>query len=74
MKNVVIEQVKIPKNIYFEMKDRIRLGFYSSGSEVISKALKKVFAQESREFLKFLPRREKVTEKSMLREWRKIRN
>ena len=74
MKNVVVEQVKIPKDIYCEMKDRIRLGLYSSESEVISKALKKVFAQESREFLKLLARREKVTEKSMLMEWRKIRN
>jgi hypothetical protein len=34
------------------MKDMIRLGFYSSKPEIISKALKKVFAQESRGFLR----------------------
>jgi len=74
MKNVVIEKVKIPKDIYSEMRDRIRLGLYSNESEVISKALKKVFAQESREFLRSLAKREKVTEKSMLNEWGRIRN
>ena len=41
MKNVVIDQIKIPKDIYSEMKDMIRLGLYSSESEIISKALKK---------------------------------
>jgi len=41
LKNVVIEQIKIPRDIYFEMKDRIRLGLYSSESEIISKVLKK---------------------------------
>ncbi len=74
MKNVVIEQIKITGNIYSEMKDRIRLGLYSCESEIISRALKKVFAQESREFLRALAKRERVTEKSMLSEWRKIRN
>ena len=41
MKNVVINQINIPKDIYSEMKDMIRLGFYSSESEIISKVLKK---------------------------------
>ena len=74
MKNVVIEQIKIPKDIYSEMKNRIRLGLYSSESEIINRALKKVFAQESREFLRALALRKKITERSMLREWRKTRN
>ena len=74
MKSVVIEQIRIPRDIYSEMKDRIRLGLYSSESELISKALKKVFAQESREFLRALAKREKITERSMLSEWRKTRN
>ena len=74
MKNVVIERIKIPRDIYSEMKDRIRLGLYSCESEIISKALKKIFAQESRDFLRALAKREKVTERSMLKEWRKIRN
>jgi hypothetical protein len=56
------------------MKDRIRLGLYSSESEIISKALKKVFAQVSRGFLRALAKREKVSERSILSEWRKIRN
>lgn len=74
MKNVVIEQIKIPKDIYSEMKDRIRLGLYSSESEIINRALKRVFAQESRDFLRALARRKKITERGMLSEWRKIRN
>ena len=74
MKNVVLEQIKIPKDIYSEMKDRIRLGVYASESEAISKSLKKVFAYESREFLRALVKREKITERSMLSEWRKIRH
>ena len=74
MKNVVIEQVMIPKDLYSEMKDRIRLGLYTSESEIISRALKKVFAQEARGFLRTLAKRKKITEKSMLSEWRKMRN
>ena len=74
MKNVVIEQIKIPRDIYSEMKDRIRLGLYSSESEIINKALKKTFAQESRGFLKTFVKRQKISERSMLSEWRKIRN
>jgi Arc/MetJ-type ribon-helix-helix transcriptional regulator len=74
LKNVVIEQIEIPKDIYSEMKDRIRLGLYASESEAISKSLKKVFAYESREFLRSFVKRKKITEKSMLREWRKVRN
>jgi hypothetical protein len=42
LKNVVIDQTKIPKDIYSGMKDMIRLGFYSSKPEIISKVLKKV--------------------------------
>jgi len=74
LKNIVIEQIKISKDIYSEMKDRIRLGLYSSESEIINRALKKVFAQESRDFLRALAQRKKITERGMLSEWRKTRN
>jgi Arc/MetJ-type ribon-helix-helix transcriptional regulator len=74
LKTVVIDQVKIPKDIYSEMKDRIRLGLYANESEAISNSLKKVFAYESREFLRSLVKREKITERSMLSAWRKVRN
>ena len=50
MKNVVIEQIKIPGDIYSEMKDRIRLGLYSCESEIISKALKRCLLRNRESF------------------------
>ncbi|MCK4353447.1 hypothetical protein KAW65_08590 [candidate division WOR-3 bacterium] len=66
-------QAKLPKELYSEIKERVRLGLYSNESEAINAALKKAFAEEAREFLKGLIKNMKISKKEMLEEWKKVR-
>ena len=73
MSATITLQTKIPKEIYAQIKERIRLGLFSSETEVIERALKKTFAEEPREFLRNMVKSAGISEKSMLQEWKKIR-
>lgn len=66
-------QVKVPERLYNEIQGRIEIGIYADQSEVLREALKKMFAEESREFLREIVKRKKITKKEMLKEWKKIR-
>jgi Arc/MetJ-type ribon-helix-helix transcriptional regulator len=66
-------QVKVPEKLYNEIQGRIEIGIYVDQSEVLKEALKKMFAEESREFLREIVKRKRITKKEMLKEWKKIR-
>ena len=66
-------QVKVPERLYNEIQGRIEIGIYADQSEVLREALKKMFAEESREFLREIVKRKRITKKEMLKEWKKIR-
>jgi len=66
-------QVKVPERLYNEIQGRIKTGIYADQSEVLKEALKKMFAEESREFLREIVKRKRITKKEMLKEWKKIR-
>lgn len=66
-------KAKMSKNLYDEVRERVRLGLYSDESEVIQKALRKVFAEEAREYLRALAKSRRIKKKEMLKEWRKVR-
>jgi len=66
-------QVKVPERLYNEIQGRIKIGIYADQSEVLKEALKKMFAEESREFLREIVKRKRITKKEMLKEWKKIR-
>ena len=63
----------LPTNLRKEIKERIRLGIYSSEKEVIHTALRKAFSQEARDYLRNVVTELKVTKKDMLKEWGKVR-
>jgi len=66
-------EARVPGDLYSEIKERVRLKLYSSESQVVVKGLKKVFAEESREYLRGLVKGLGVSETEMLNEARKIR-
>jgi len=74
MVSVKTLEAKIPVDLYKEIEERIRLGLFSTESEVIGKALRKSFAEEAREFLRKLIKNMGISEKSLLAEWKRIRH
>lgn len=67
-------QANISQNLKREVSVLIKLGVFKDESEVIQVALKKMLAEQSREYLRDLTKREKITEREMLKEWEKIRS
>lgn len=66
-------QVSIPESMYKTLEKRIKLGLYSNENEVVNKALEKLFAEQSREFLRNLTKKLNISEKEMLSELKKLR-
>ncbi len=64
---------QIPENIYTNINEEIKLGIFSDASEAVVSALKKAFAQKSRTYLRWLMKKEGITEAEMLKELKKIR-
>lgn len=73
MERLRIIQAKVPEKLYDEIQERIEIGIYADQSELLKDASSKMFAEESREFLRELVKRKRITKKEMLREWRKVR-
>lgn len=63
---------QIPENIYTNINEEIKLGIFSDASEAVVSALKKAFAQKSRTYLRWLMKKEGITEAEMLKELKKI--
>lgn len=70
LKNV---QARVPEELYEEIDKRIESGMYTSKSEVIREALRKLFAEQSRNFLRELADEKGLSEEEMLDEWVKVR-
>ena len=66
-------QARIPLKLNKEIEDKIKSGLYSNKSEVVRDALRKMFAESSREILREIVRKSGISEKSMLRELDKMR-
>jgi hypothetical protein len=64
---------QIPEDIYKNINEEIKLGVFSNEAEAAVSALKKAYAQKSRTFLRWLMKKEKITEAEMLGELKKIR-
>lgn len=69
-----ILQARIPRRLYERVENRIKLGLYSNKSEIVREALRRMFAEQSREFLRELIEKTGMTEREMLKELRKIRS
>ncbi len=64
---------QIPDDIYRNINEEIKLGVFSDASEAVVSALKKAYARKSRSFLKWLMKKEGITEAGMLKELEKMR-
>ncbi len=66
-------QARVPDELYEEIDRRIDSGMYTSKSEVIREALRKLFAEQSRSFLRDLVNEMELSEEEMIEEWIKVR-
>ncbi len=64
---------QIPEDIYKNINEEIKLGVFSDASEAVTSALKKAYARKSRSFLRWLMKKEGITEAEMLKELEKMR-
>jgi Arc/MetJ-type ribon-helix-helix transcriptional regulator len=64
---------EIPENIYRNINEEIKLGVFSDTSDAVVSALKKSYARKSRTFLRWLMKKEGITEAGILKELEKIR-
>lgn len=64
---------QIPDDIYRNINEEIELGIFSDASEAVVSALKKAYARKSRTFLRWLMKKEGITEAEMLKEFERIR-
>jgi len=63
---------QVPEEIYRNINEEIKLGVFSDASEAVVLALKKAYAKKSRSFLRWLMKKEGITEVEMLKEIKKV--
>jgi Arc/MetJ-type ribon-helix-helix transcriptional regulator len=66
-------EARIPDDIYRNINEEIRLGIFSDTSEAVVSALKKAYARKSRSFLRWLMKKERISEADLLEELEKVR-
>ncbi|MBI4654620.1 MAG: hypothetical protein HY752_06455 [Nitrospirae bacterium] len=64
---------QIPEDIYKNINEEIKIGIFSNTSEAVASALRKSYAQKSRTYLRWLMKKECITEAEMLKELEKLR-
>jgi len=64
---------QIPDDIYQNINEEIKIGVFSDVSEAVVSALKKAYARKSRTFLRWLVKKEGISEAEMLKELEKMR-
>jgi Arc/MetJ-type ribon-helix-helix transcriptional regulator len=66
-------EARIPDEIYKNINEEIKLGIFSDTSEAVVSALKKAYASKSRSFLRWLMKKEGISEAEMLKELGRLR-
>ena len=64
---------QVPDEILENIKEDVRLGIFSDASEAVISALKKAYARKSRMYLRWLMKKEGITESEMLKELASLR-
>lgn len=59
---------QIPDDIYKNINEEVKIGIFGSTSEAVSAALRKTYAGKSRTYLRWLMKKEGITESEMLKE------
>lgn len=68
MASVKVLEARIPKNLYAEIEERVRLGLFETKSEVVKRALEKSFAEDARKFLRDFIKNAKISKRALLAE------
>ena len=63
------KKLQIPNEIYKNINEEIKLGIFSDTSEAVVSALKKSYARKSRTFLRWLMKKERISETELLEEF-----
>jgi Arc/MetJ-type ribon-helix-helix transcriptional regulator len=64
---------QIPDEIYKNINEEIKLGIFADTSEAVVSALKKAYSRKSRSFLRWLMKKEGISETDLLGELSKLR-
>lgn len=64
---------QIPEDIYKNINEEVKLGVFSDAAEALNSALRKSYAQKSRTYLRWLMKKEGISESEMLKELEKLR-
>ena len=59
---------EIPKDIYMNINEEVKLGIFSDPSEAVVSAVKRAYARKSGTFLRWLVKKEGITEAEILKE------
>jgi Arc/MetJ-type ribon-helix-helix transcriptional regulator len=63
----------IPDDLYKKIEEEVKMGLFSDVSEAINAGLRKAYAKKSKAYLRWLMKKEGITEASMLKEIENIR-
>lgn len=63
----------IPDDLYSKLEEEVQLGMFKDISSAINAALRKAYAKKSRSYLRWLAKKEDISEDSILEELKKIR-
>lgn len=64
---------QVSEDIYKNITEEVKLGVFSDTTEAVNTALRKVYAQKSRAYLRWLMKKEGITESEMLKELAALR-
>jgi len=64
---------QISDDDFKKLEEEVKLGIFQNVSEAISSAVRKMYAKKSRAYLKWIIKKEGITEASMLEELKTIR-
>ncbi len=64
---------RVPKALAHEINKLVKLKLFKNESHVVEFAIKKMLAEQSREYLRELVKNMEIKEKDMFNEWEKIR-
>ena len=64
---------QIPEELYKRIDEEVKFGIFRNTSDAINTALKKTYAKKSRQYLRWLMKKERITEESLLKELKALR-
>ena len=64
---------QVSEDVLRNINEEVKLGIFSDASEAVNSALRKVYAKKSRTYLRWLMKKEGVTESGMLKELEALR-